>query len=230
MNAVRAVARRYLPVLVTLLASAPAWVPPAVGAPGAPWVGTDRSGEACDGRGTGYGPYDYTNPEHFHGKLPIVEAHHFTAQVAALERGQGGGTVLANIDYTLRAFPNHHRALFSMIRLFTRAPRDPALDDWRTPPECYLRRAIEFAPDDHALYTLFGIYLHRLDNFDQAEQMYRKSLELDPRSAEAQYNLGLLLADLGHYEEARRHAREAYGLGYPLRGLRERLVEAGFPP
>ena len=60
----------------------------------------------------GYGPYDYTNPIHFREKLPIVEGAHFDAGVESL-RGhlkKNAGTLDGDLDYTLRAFPNHHRA------------------------------------------------------------------------------------------------------------------------
>jgi len=201
----------------------------AVRAAEAPWVGETLDGLECSGGGTGYGPYDYTHHVDRRRRLPIVERHHFTPKVASLQGGESGA-LLPDIDYTLRAFPNHHAALFSIIRLYTRTPRDPGVDNWRTPPECYLQRALHFAPRDSGAYLLYGIYLHRKGRLEQAEAMYRKSLELDPDSAEAHYNLGLLLLDRNEYEAARAEARSAYAKGYPLPGLRSRLTSAGYPP
>jgi tetratricopeptide (TPR) repeat protein len=48
-------------------------------------------------------------------------------------------------------------------------------------------------------------------------------------SAQGNYLLGLLFADLLDFEAAREHARKAYELGYPLPGLRDRLAKAGYP-
>ena len=70
--------------------------------------------EACGPlRGQGqYGPYDY----HTHkDKLQVVERYHFTAVVEALTRGSQNTLAGGDIDYTLRAFPNRHRALLAMV-------------------------------------------------------------------------------------------------------------------
>ncbi len=195
---------------------------------GLEFSGQDLQGKPCTGKGQGYGPFDYTNSHHVRVKLPIVEQFHFTSQVEGLNRGRSG-TLVSDLDYTLRAFPNHHRALFAMIRLTTdKRKRDPGVvGALETPPECYLLRAEAFRPDDGAVQMLHGLYLHRLGKLTEAEVHYRKAVALMPRSAEAHYNLGLLLVDLERYQEAVPEARLAYKLGYPLSGLRKRLATAG---
>jgi len=50
---------------------------------------------------------------------------------------------------------------------------------------------------------------------------------VEGRSAEIQYNLGLVLLELGDIEEAQIAARKAYELGYPLPGLRNKLKRMG---
>jgi hypothetical protein len=52
-------------------------------------------------------------------------------------------------------------------------------------------------------------------------------LSLDPQSAEANYNLGLLYAEQQDYAPAMKHAAAAYGAGYPLMGLRRKLEKVG---
>lgn len=215
------IARLALACLV-LLAAGP------VAAERAPWVGQDLSGAACNGQPTSFGPFDYTNPAHVREKLPIVERNHFTPKVSTLQGGESGG-LLADIDYTLRAFPNHHQALYALIRMSQRKGLRQRLDQWRTPPECYLQRAVNFAPEDGRVRTLFGIYLHERGLHEPAEDKYRRAIELQQRAPEAHYNLGLLLVEMEHYEEARRHARKAYSQGYPLPGLRRKLADAGHP-
>jgi tetratricopeptide (TPR) repeat protein len=41
------------------------------------------------------------------------------------------------------------------------------------------------------------------------------------------YNLGLLNFDIGDYDRALAYAKEAYGLGVDLPGLRQKLEKAG---
>src|SRR5882672_10328606 len=77
-------------------------------APGSARAGGLRSG--CGALPNAYGPFDYRIE---HDKLAIVEAYHFTSQVELLIRGQSGA-LGADLDYTLRAAPNHHRALVAM--------------------------------------------------------------------------------------------------------------------
>lgn len=55
---------------------------------------------------TGFGPFDYSNPEHRKNRLPSVERHHFSKQVDQLIEGITG-PLGVDISFTLRAFPNH---------------------------------------------------------------------------------------------------------------------------
>lgn len=192
------------------------------------WVGDDLQGLPCKGEAQGYGPYDYTNGMHVKEKLPIVERYHFTTGVEALRVGSGQSHyVVGDLDYTLRAFPNHHRALFAVIRY--EAKQDPKKRKLVTSPECYLQRAIAFSPSDAKSRLLFGIYLHRKGKHEDAEGLYHQAIKLSPQLAEAHYNLGLLLMDEERYAEAKEHAVKAYKLGYPLPGLQRRLADAGHP-
>jgi tetratricopeptide (TPR) repeat protein len=52
----------------------------------------------------------------------------------------------------------------------------------------------------------------------------------EDKSPELHYLLGLVLADIKDYEAAQFQAREAYRLGYPQPGLRDRLARAGYAP
>lgn len=79
----------------------------------APWVGETLNKTVCQGKGQGYGPFDYTSPTD-RKHLGIVEHYHFTSDVEHLRKGASGSIAL-DLDYTLRAFPNHHRALNAMM-------------------------------------------------------------------------------------------------------------------
>ena len=69
--------------------------------------------EPCGSLVNGYGPFDYRTSAK---QLDIVEKYHFTSDVESLKHGKAGylGT---DLDYTLRASPNHHRALMAMVNL-----------------------------------------------------------------------------------------------------------------
>ena len=54
-----------------------------------------------------------------------------------------------------------------------------------------------------------------------------KADKLMPGDANVAYNLGLIYVDLKDYENAREYAKRAYDGGFPLPGLRQKLVQAG---
>lgn len=202
----------------------------AIGAPAFSigFSGVDLAGLPCRGGEQGYGPYDYTRRAQLPQQLEVVENYHFTPNVERLLGGKSG-PVLADIDYTLRAFPNHHRALYALIRAATEPGRlqRPGMGVMKTPPECYLQRAQAFSPKDGHVALLYGLYLHKLGKLTDAEPHYRQAVKLMPRSAEAYYNLGLLLTDLEKFAQAVPVAKKAYAYGYPLAGLKRRLAAAG---
>jgi TPR repeat len=172
-----------------------------------------------------YGPFDYTDADQRANKLPIVEVAHFTDEV---EQGIKGntGTVGGDLDYTLRAFPNHHRALTSVMRI---ALRDKVVQipGSKYPVECYFVRAIRFKPNDGAVHAIFGNYLFALGKSDRALEEFKRAVQLDPENPSINYNLGLIYLKAHNYELANTYAKKAYALGFPLPGLKNMLVEAG---
>jgi tetratricopeptide (TPR) repeat protein len=174
-----------------------------------------------------YGPYDYTNSQHVANKLPIVERAHFTAVVESLKAGATGVLPGGDIDYTLRAFPNHHRALDAMGRYHLQYPNTlrPPGASWSA--DCYFKRALAFRPKDWTVHMIYGIYLVREGRKNEAEHFYLEAIELQPGSAEAHHNLSLLYIELKKYELARDHAAKAYELGFPLRGAESKLRRLG---
>lgn len=191
------------------------------------WPGESLEGVPCVGGLQGYGPYDYTNPRHRREYLPIVERAHFTPQVEKLIKGNRG-SLYEDIDYTLRAFPNHHRALYAMIRYQLREKQRPK--HFHTPAECYLQRALQFRPDDGNVHLLYGLYLHRMGHLQEARAKYEDTEQYQAESAQLHYNFGLLLVDLKEYEQAREHAKKAYAAGFMLPGLQRKLKNAGYWP
>ena len=178
-----------------------------------------------------YGPFDYRDPANSapqpggaESPLSLVEGGHFNADVENLVRGLSTADPLGDLEYTLRAFPNHHRALYAMARYHLR--RGLGMHG-RYSIDCWFERAIRFRPDDAVVYMIKGVFLARSGRKEEALDPYLQALELDDTLAEAHYNIGLLYADLGNYEAALRHAQTAYRMGYPLPGLRNQLQDAG---
>lgn len=174
----------------------------------------------------GIGPWDYRNAEHRREKIPVVERRHFTAQVERLQSGESG-YLGQDLNYTLNAIPNHHRALQSMMRLSLREnARKPRHLSHSV--DCWFERAKTFAPDDGTVWMIEGMYLHQRGDIDAALEAMSAGLERDPNNSNIHYNLALVYLDADRPEAALEHARAAYEGGFPLRGLRQRLAAAGY--
>ena len=171
-----------------------------------------------------YGPFDYNNPVHRRDKLPIVEKFHFNSKVENLIDGING-PVWTDLNYTLRTFPNHHRALYAMAMWQLKHPRGPNHPPRYLTIDCYFDRALRFTPRDGNIWMIYGIFLHRKGLLEEAMEKYKKAEELLSQNATLHYNLGLLLLDMEKTDEARTHAKKAYALGYPLPGLRDKLKQ-----
>ncbi len=53
-------------------------------------------------------------------------------------------------------------------------------------------------------YNLRGLIYMRLNDFDQAEESFRRAMALNPRDASVQHNFGWLLCQRGRYDDAQR--------------------------
>ncbi len=171
-----------------------------------------------------YGPFDYRDPVNKRDNLPIVETFHFTADVESLRHGRSG-TVLGDLRYTLRAFPNHHRALRAIARYGVEGGQIP-LDDDIPSVDCYFERAIAFRPDDAAVRVIYANYLFKRGERDAARGQYEEALRLAPDSVEINYVAGLYFVDAGDIERAKKLAKIAYDNGYPLPGLKKKIAAA----
>lgn len=193
----------------------------------APWTGYRLDGAPCKGKRTTYGPFDYRKRQSLSTQLGLVEGAHFNENVENLKEGaKHKYNLYGDIDYTLRAFPNHYRALYTTIRLRTLEGR-PYQKKGLEQPECYLNRAIKFTPGDPTVYSLYGILLHKLDRFNEALEKYLKAQEINPNDIQTKYNIGLLLCEMKRFDEAKKYALEVYNNNYPLNGLKNRLIKSG---
>lgn len=193
-----------------------------------PFVGDDFQGRPCFGRKENYGPFDYLKRASLPGELNVVEKHHFNSDVEHLIRGQTSPTPMGDIAYTLHAWPNHHRALYSAIRFRLRGYPQYRIPKNRKIPtaECFIQRAIQFSPRDATTYMLYGILFQRTGQPEKALQQYRLAHSINPKDTQIAYNLALVLVELGQLDEAQKLADGIYTKEFPLQGLKKRLAQA----
>ena len=171
-----------------------------------------------------FGPFDYRIASQANKQL--VEGAHFTREVEQLIRGNTATEPTADLAYTLRVFPNHPRALRSLMEWGFRKKTDlPHGSKW--PIWCYFERAIRFQPDDPQVKMLYGVYLQRKGKLKEAAGQLLEAEELAGENANLLYNIGLVYLDLGDSTKALEYAHRAYSMGFPLEGLRNRLKRAG---
>lgn len=186
-------------------------------------IGHAQVDDRCGGLENGYGPFDYRSAKH---KLGVVERHHFTRQVESLKRGSTSAYPGSDLDYTLRAFPNHHRALMAMMGLVAKEkshrPRGANFE-----AECYFIRAERFRPDDGMVKMIYGLFLLRDGKDEAAVRKLEQARDSQENNANFHYNLGLAYFELKDYDKALASAHQAYAMNFPLPGLRDKLVRVG---
>jgi tetratricopeptide (TPR) repeat protein len=190
--------------------------------------------QPCGSLANAYGPFEYRfdrfKPipgDHLshQGHLQVVEAFHFTPEVEALIRGKAG-SIATDLDYTLRAFPNHHRALSALMRYWERA-KSPQPGNLPRPAECYFERAVRFQPDDTTARMLYAMFLHKDKRGAEARQQLEYATTYAADNAFTHYNIGLVYFDLGEPANALSQAHRALALGFPRMELKNRLVAIG---
>lgn len=175
---------------------------------------------ACGSLQNHYGPYDFRTDKI---KLPIVDGAHFTPIVEALIRGSSSSSGPgADLNYTLTAFPNHHRALVSVMnygeKLKPKQPKDLPLS-----VECYFIRALRFRPDDNVSRLIYATFLVKNKREAEANQHLEAASKTAGDNAFTYNNIGLIYYDMKKFDQALVEAHKAYGLGFQAPGLRDQL-------
>lgn len=172
-----------------------------------------------------HGPWDYTDPID-RMNLDVVERGHFTKDVEQLIAGASTVNIAGDLDYTLRAFPNHHRALNALSKLTLREKTPKPRGAKRT-TLCYFERAVRFKPDDPMVRSLFSNHLLKINKQKLALEQLLVAAELEPNNPTTNYNLGLLYLKMKNFDKALFYAKKAYAQGFPLPGLKKQLTAAG---
>lgn len=171
-----------------------------------------------------YGPFDYRTAT---AKQKLaVESVHYTAEIQQMRAGNTTTNLAGDLAYTLKVFPNHHGALKTMADWSVRTKSNPARGGHYT-VECWFDRALRFRPDDPMVKMLYGVYLLQKGRSKEAVEQLEAARTDGRPNANLHYNLGLAYTKLGRFNEALESAHTAYGLGFPLPGLKNQLVRAG---
>jgi hypothetical protein len=179
---------------------------------------------ACGDLANAFGPHDYRKDR---GEpLALVEGAHFKAQVESLIRGQTSAHPGQDIDYTLRAFPNHHRALLSTMRLAERE-KSTRPRGMNYSVDCYFDRAIRWQPNDLTVRMIFATYLGKQGKAEDAKAQLAYVAARAEDNPFTHYNAGLIYFDVKDYDAALSQAHKAMALGFPKTELRDKLQTVG---
>ena len=179
---------------------------------------------ACGEIANAFGPFDYRTERG--NNLHLVESAHFTPMVESLVRGNTATAPGGDLDYTLRAYPNHHRALLSVARLGERE-RKGQPNGMRYTVDCWFNRAIRFRPDDLTARMIYAGYLYRNARSEDAARQLAVVAKNAGDNPFTHYNAGLVYFEGKNYEQALLEAHRAIELGFPREELREKLKGAG---
>lgn len=178
---------------------------------------------SCGGLGNGdNGPFDFRNERH---KIYAGEGAHFNRDVETLRRGQSS-TVGADIDYLLHMYPNHPRALVSMMGWGEKL-KTPKPPDTRHSIECYFERALRFRPDDNVVRMIYALFLSKNARHPEAIQHLDRVSAAAGENAFTHYNAGLLYFDIKQYDKSAERARAAMALGFSRPELIDKLKAVG---
>ena len=153
--------------------------------------------------------------------LRKVETFHLKQGMEKMQAGQYR-SALGDFNFILRYFPNHPRGLALVAELCDVKWKDPHCET-----EERFGRAIALNPNAAQTYVVYGVHLQRLKRIPEAMESYKRAIALDPKDANAHYNLGLIYLEQKQFELANRHAQLAYAIGMPYPALRDKLTQAG---
>jgi hypothetical protein len=165
-------------------------------------------------------PWDYRTRI---DKRDLVESRHFTPKVEQLIRGESTSSIVADIAYTLDHFPNHHRALASLVR-YSERTKKTTFPSLKYSVECYLKRAAHFKEDDLVVRVIYSSYLTKHSKNSEAIIQIQHIESQENKSTLIKYNLGLLYFNLNDYDKSLSYAHQAYAEDFPLPGLKNKLL------
>ena len=160
---------------------------------------------------------DYFDPNatsDYYAHVQVVEAYHLGQAITKLSERRVSAK--DDLDFILRHFPNHPKALALMVE-YGKQQKDPGI---ALP---YYQKAVELNPKIASIWSDYGAYQHELKNYDDAIFCFKKAVELKPKNGLYQYNLGLALFEKKDYVGAQDAANQARDFGIPYTALQAKL-------
>jgi hypothetical protein len=177
---------------------------------------------ACGSLAFGYGPYDYRTDR---DKLAIVEQYHFTPLVESMVKPMFT-TIASDLSYTLKAFPNHHRALVTLVRNSERLKSlQPPGAEYSV--DCYFERAMRFRRDDLIVRMIYADFLGRQGRSSEAKAQLDFAVSEAGDNVLTHLNAGLIYVSIKEFEKAAAQVETVERLGGDPKLLRDKLREAG---
>lgn len=167
------------------------------------------------------------------GQSTFEYIHHYCAGLTMLSRAryesnpQKKASILSDarseIDFTFQRIPETSLIYTTVLITYARLEQEAKQFD---AAKSYAERAISIDPHDPTAYIVLALQYRAQGDLESAKQVLDKgNAALEEGSAEIHYNLGLILLELGETQDAVSHAERAYDLGYPLMGLKNKLIE-----
>lgn len=116
-----------------------------------------------------------------------------------------------------RINPNNHEVLYYLSSIFNERNNNIAALKM-------INRAIEINPTAYLYYNLKGIILLDSRSYNEAQETFLKSIEINSKSPEAYYNLGRLYSELKNHKKSISFYDKAVNLNFFLEGT---LVNRG---
>lgn len=172
-----------------------------------------------------FGPFDFRRAPPY--ALMLVERKHLTPGIESLT--QPGTTTLhllaSDVGYTLHVFPNHHRALITMVRLGERHKSDQP-PGARYTIDCYFQRGMQYTPTDQLVRVIFATHLVKTNRKDQAITLLDDVLQRIDNPM-THHTIGMIYLDMGEPDRALVQAHRAAVLGDPRKTLEDALKAKG---
>lgn len=161
--------------------------------------------------------------------------HHYCAARLILERAKKDSSsrnkkhllesVVGEVDFSIRYVPESH--IIHAEHIMTKAQAIWHLGKYDSANNLLERETAlhdTYAP----IYSVRAVLLRDQGKLDEAiELLYHATEKKQVKSAELHYFLGLFLVENKSYDKALEQAHQAYSLGYPLPGLKNKLKRLG---
>ena len=173
-----------------------------------------------------FGPWDYRTASK--ANLQIVENRHYGPGVESMTTPKTTmkHQMAGDVSYVLSAFPNHHRALITMVRLGEKYKSDPP-PGTRLTVECFFDRAIRYRPDDTVVRSIYARFLNKNKRKDEALRQLELALSYAKDNPLSHYSIGTVYLELGEFERALAQAHTARAMGLQRPELENALKAAG---